>query len=269
MAVLTNPSAEREAARAAAERRRLRKTPARDILVDATRRRLSLPFRLWLWIEMIAIFVAAPLIAEIIVFGYGVPLFIVLGGLFFLIGLLLTIDPLPIWRAVGSTLPSFGQLVHILALFLILGSCIGLYVHIYETWRFLNFPMRRPEVYQMVMIGYPVLSVVAQELMYRVFFFERYAVIFGRHVWLLILVNGALFGYAHILFNNWLAVILTGIGGVIFAWRYHVTRSFYAVWLEHSLYGAAVFTFGLGHYFFTGVSNLRGGGLAMPGWWPF
>ncbi|MEL6748216.1 MAG: CPBP family intramembrane glutamic endopeptidase, partial [Pseudomonadota bacterium] len=200
----------------------LRKLTARQQLIEATRRRLSIPFRLWLWLEMLVIFVGAPLAAEFAVRGSGIPLFLVLGALFFVIGLLISIDPLPIWRVVIGTMPSPLQLLHILSVFAILGSCIGLYVFYHEPrWRFMNFPESNPEIYARVMFFYPILSVVSQELMFRVFFFERYAVLFGRQVWLLILVNGVLFGYAHIIFGNWISIVLCTIGGIIFAWRYH------------------------------------------------
>jgi CAAX protease family protein len=46
------------------------------------------------------------------------------------------------------------------------------------------------------------------------------------------------------------------IGGLIFAYRFARTRSFFAVWLEHALYGDLIFTIGLGRFFFTGVANL-------------
>jgi hypothetical protein len=41
--------------------------------------------------------------------------------------------------------------------------------------------------------------------------------------------------------------------GLLFALRYALTRSFWAVYLEHALWGALVFTVGLGRFFFTGV----------------
>jgi hypothetical protein len=44
--------------------------------------------------------------------------------------------------------------------------------------------------------------------------------------------------------------------GALFAWRYAMTRSFWAVFIEHTLWGALVFTVGLGRYFFTGVGVL-------------
>ena len=45
----------------------------------------------------------------------------------------------------------------------------------------------------------------------------------------------------------------TFVTGLLFALRYALTRSFWAVYLEHTLWGALVFTVGLGRFFFTGV----------------
>jgi membrane protease YdiL (CAAX protease family) len=50
--------------------------------------------------------------------------------------------------------------------------------------------------------------------------------------------------------------VLSFFGGLIFAWRYLRTNSFWAVALEHALYGNLIFTIGLGVYFFTGISSL-------------
>jgi len=75
----------------------------------------------------------------------------------------------------------------------------------------------------------------------------------------MILLNGILFGVAHMLFNNWVAVIGTGLIGCVLAYRYAATGSLWAVVIEHTLWGWLVFTVGLGGFFFTGVSN-------MPAW---
>ncbi len=74
---------------------------------------------------------------------------------------------------------------------------------------------------------------------------------------LAILVNGVLFAFGHIMFQNWVAIISCLVGGLLFAWRYLRTGSLWAVMFEHMLYGNLIFTVGLGRYFFTGVSNIR------------
>ena len=101
----------------------------------------------------------------------------------------------------------------------------------------------------------PLHRVIAQELVYRTFFFHRYGPLFGSQVAVAVAVNGVLFGYAHIVMGNVFAVWSTALVGMLLAARYVATRSIWAVWLEHSLWGWLVFTVGLGHWFFTGAGN--------------
>ncbi len=54
------------------------------------------------------------------------------------------------------------------------------------------------------------------------------------------------------------AIIATTLGGLVLAARYAQTRSFWAVFIEHTIWGWLIFTVGLGRFFFTGVSNVRG-----------
>jgi hypothetical protein len=113
------------------------------------------------------------------------------------------------------------------------------------------------------MILYPAISVVTQEIYFRVFYFHRYGPVFGPHRAAAIAVNATLFAFAHaVIFGyrhtpfHWGAAGLSFAGGLIFACRFSHTKSFWAVALEHSLYGDLIFTIGLGAFFFTGVSNL-------------
>lgn len=117
---------------------------------------------------------------------------------------------------------------------------------------FLGLPRERPRLWVAIMLFYPLLSVYPQELIFRAFFFHRYAPILrtqGR----LIIVNALAFGLAHALFLNGIAIGMTVIGGALFAWTYSRTRSIPLVSLEHALYGCFVFTVGLGEYFYTGA----------------
>ena len=139
-------------------------------------------------------------------------------------------------------------------MFVILGGLVAYAVSLLLPSKFLSMPLQRPEVWQRVMIFYPLLSVIPQELAYRTFFFHRYFPLFGRHRRMLYVTNGMLFGIGHIVFANWFAVISTALIGMLFAYRYHRTESFWAVCLEHTLWGWLVFTVGLGGFFFTGVA---------------
>jgi membrane protease YdiL (CAAX protease family) len=110
--------------------------------------------------------------------------------------------------------------------------------------------------YQHIMVGYPLASVAAQELVYRTFYFHRYGPLFGGQRWLAIVLNGLLFGFAHIVIGTWFAILATTVSGVILAARYAATCSYWAVFIEHTIWGWLIFTIGLGRFFFTGVANV-------------
>ncbi|MGF1635383.1 MAG: CPBP family intramembrane glutamic endopeptidase [Phycisphaerae bacterium] len=135
-------------------------------------------------------------------------------------------------------------------------------VWLLEPARLFYLPMERPVVWLVVMTAYPLVSVWPQELLYRTFFFHRYETVLGGR-WPTLLLSAATFGWMHVLFLNWVAVVLTLIGGLIFAWRYDHTRSTLAVSVEHALYGQWIFTIGLGWYFFSGARQI--GELAAGG----
>ena len=216
----------------------------------------SLTRRIRLLLELGLFFVAGPLVIRYAIFGLKLPLFTVLAPLFVVLLLyLLWDDSFHVMHELkqGFALPELGS---ILALFLIIGGALTAAVAILLPDQFLSLPLNRPKLWRRVMLLYPVLSVVAQELIYRPFFFHRYGPLFGRSRWLLIAVNALAFGLAHIIYGSYVSLALTTVLGVILAWRYDRTRSFWAVWLEHALYGCLVFTIGLGGYFFTGVANV-------------
>lgn len=107
---------------------------------------------------------------------------------------------------------------------------------------------RKPHIWLLVMIAYPILSVYPQEIIYRALFFHRYAPAFGS-LPVAITANALLFGWAHIIFRNPVAVVLTVAGGLLFSITYARTKSLFAASFEHTLYGCLLFTVGLGWYF--------------------
>lgn len=108
---------------------------------------------------------------------------------------------------------------------------------------------KRPALWAVVMVGYPVLSVYPQGIVFRAFFFDRYRAVFPG-AWLLILMSAVAFTYIHIIFRNWIAVALSALGGLLFAARYVETGSLFVSCVEHALYGCWLFTVGLGRWFF-------------------
>jgi membrane protease YdiL (CAAX protease family) len=115
-----------------------------------------------------------------------------------------------------------------------------------------RLPRTQPLLWLAIMILYPVLSAYPQELVYRTFFFHRYAGLFRRPV-AMVLASAALFGWAHVMAHNSTAALLASVGGLLFASTYARTRSTLLATIEHSLYGNFVFTVGLGDVLTSGV----------------
>lgn len=118
-----------------------------------------------------------------------------------------------------------------------------------EQWLYL--PRNHPGLWLLICVGYPVLSVYPQNVVYRAFMFHRYRGVFdGEHsmVW----ASALAFCWAHVIFHNWVALALTLAGGLIFARTYQKTRSLLLVSIEHALYGLLIFTIGLGHTLYLG-----------------
>jgi uncharacterized protein len=145
-----------------------------------------------------------------------------------------------------------ARLPIILAIFAASAFLLWLGVHQFAPHLEWNFVRRSPGFWALVMVAYPILSVYPQGILYRAFFFERYAELFPSH-WTMILASAAAFAFMHIIFRNWLAVALTFAGGLLFATRYAETGSLATSSFEHALYGCWLFTVGLGQYFYHGT----------------
>lgn len=115
-----------------------------------------------------------------------------------------------------------------------------------------GFPRSEPLMWAIVAVAYPLFSVYPQELIFRAFLFERYKPAFGDGAGMLA-ASAAAFGFAHIIFGNWFAVIATTVGGLLFAYRYQRSRSLLATSIEHGLYGVMIFTVGLGQFVYHGA----------------
>ena len=105
--------------------------------------------------------------------------------------------------------------------------------------------LNKPLMWLAILFVYSVFSVYPQELIYRTFFFQRYRSLFKSEV-LFIVVNAALFSLAHIFFRNGLVMILTFVGGILFALTFKKTKSTLLVSIEHAIYGCWLFTVGMG-----------------------
>ena len=103
-----------------------------------------------------------------------------------------------------------------------------------------------------IMLLYPFLSALPQEIVFRPLFFRRYGPILPPSRAALAL-NAAIFSLAHLLFWNWIVAMMTFIGGLVFAWAYEVRGSFPFAVLLHAVAGNILFTVGIGSLFYTGT----------------
>lgn len=209
----------------------------------------------WLVAELLLLFAVLPVVLS----------YYSLKGVLFITLWVLAIGCLIVWaKQTGGSIKSLVSFHHfsrerwrpMLLRFICCAVAMALFTATHDEGRLLQLPIEKPKLWMMIMVLYPILSVFPQEIIYRVFFFDRYASLFvnQRHM---IFASAFAFGHAHFMFNNWVAYFMSVIGGLIFADTYARTRSLPLVWLEHALYGCFVFTIGLGWYFYTGNAHLH------------
>ena len=136
----------------------------------------------------------------------------------------------------------------IIIFFLIFLSLSFFYVILVDKDLLFIFPKTNFELWLLVILTYPFLSVIPQEIVYRVFFFQRYFPN-ERSFYFLTLLNMIVFSYGHIVFNNVHAILITAIVSPIFTYAY-LKKSFFTCIVLHALGGQIIFTLGLGKYFF-------------------
>ena len=146
----------------------------------------------------------------------------------------------------------YKVLLTVLVRFLIAGLALTLLVRLLWPEAFLSFPRRRPDFWGLVMVLYPILSVIPQGIVYRAFLFHRYRPLFKNGL-LFYLIGSLAFAWAHVIFKNPAALALTAVGGLLFARTYLKSESLLMSSLEHALYGDLAFTVGLGMFLYHGA----------------
>ena len=92
---------------------------------------------------------------------------------------------------------------------------------------------------------YSVFSVYPQEFLYRSFFFARYKPLV-KNKYLFIGINAVVFSLAHVGFKNFFVLLITFLGGIVFALTFYRTKSLLFTSVEHAIYGVWIFTVGAG-----------------------
>ncbi|MGF1501267.1 MAG: CPBP family intramembrane glutamic endopeptidase [Paracoccaceae bacterium] len=207
------------------------------------------PSQARLWAEMLVLFVGVPVLM-LVFFGHY-PLF---GALLFLAAIaagLLQVTP---GFSFGELLrgPLLGEWRLILAFALLTAASTAALAIWLVPWRFLAMPTERTGLWLMIMIAYPIASVLPQELIYRPLFFRRYGALWGGPA-LRVIANGALFAVGHLFYQNPVAILCTLGAGILIGAAYERTGSFPLAVVLHALAGQIMFTMGLGVFFYHGA----------------
>ena len=141
---------------------------------------------------------------------------------------------------------------NMLLLFLAQAPFVAAVAYYYFPDDFFAFPREVPLIWLMVMVLYPLLSAFPQEVFYRLYLFRRFGDWFTSSN-ALIVVSALLFAFGHIMFMNWVAILATFFGGLVFAWRYQRSGSIVLATIEHGIYGNFFFTVGFGQFIFSGA----------------
>ncbi|MEJ5303665.1 MAG: CPBP family intramembrane metalloprotease [Bacteroidales bacterium] len=142
-----------------------------------------------------------------------------------------------------------GFLQTMITRFLVVALGLTFYMLHFEPENFLILPRTQTWLWLAIMVFYPIFSALPQEIIYRLFFIQRYKTLFANEK-LLWIMNALLFGLAHLLFHNPIAVLGGVLMGIFWYQTYVRTGSLWAVTLEHALYGNFIYTIGFGHYFY-------------------
>lgn len=203
------------------------------------------------WLELVTLFAVMPVITVFVIDDpetWLMPLLVFWGGVCLY---LLLQDPsfkrFRLWHTQAFS-------AHLKACFLwFLPAALFISVLFFYLRRDLWFmlPSHNTELWLVTLLIYPIISVLPQELIFRTYFFHRYKqIIPGKHYRLGL--SAASFALAHAIYGNWIAVVVSLVGGLLFGYRYIQTRSTLIVVLEHSIWGMYLFTLGVGVFFLSG-----------------
>ena len=194
-------------------------------------------------IELVILFVFIPLMLLLNPLPW-INFILVLSGFIYCMFILLKIESNKI-----STFFKFlnsGYLKIILIRFIAAAVLSTIIMYLFNRKALFSIVMERPLLWLMISVFYSLFSVLPQEILFRTFFFIRYESIFPTNKIYIVLINAALFSIAHIFFRNIYVIILTFLGGILFALSYIKTRSLLLVSIEHAIYGFWLFTLGVG-----------------------
>ncbi|MFC0116741.1 CPBP family intramembrane glutamic endopeptidase [Pseudoalteromonas xiamenensis] len=205
------------------------------------------------WCELIFVFFGLPLMAyqfRAQLANWLLPALIILMAI---CAFLLLTDP-HFKRFRLTTLGTFSAVKQRLFTFFLIGALFsGMLYGLINQDNWFALPRQSPLDWLRLLIVYPLLSVLPQELIFRSYFFHRYKRIIPKKSHRVIL-SALTFALAHCVYDNLMAILLSFCGGLLFAYTYAQSRSLLVCVLEHSLWGLWIFTLGLGGYLDSGAN---------------
>ncbi|NLK67489.1 MAG: CPBP family intramembrane metalloprotease [Campylobacteraceae bacterium] len=135
--------------------------------------------------------------------------------------------------------------------FIFFAVLLTLFTLVFSRETLFMLPKTHFKIWVLVMILYPLFSAFFQEILFRAFFTLRYKFLFKNEL-SFVLINALIFGAVHLLYGNFIAVIFSFFGGLMFMKTYLKSGSVVLSTIEHALYGNFIFTIGLGRYFYNG-----------------
>ncbi|MFT4534586.1 MAG: hypothetical protein ACJA1A_002352 [Saprospiraceae bacterium] len=193
-------------------------------------------------IELVSLFIVVPIILALPI-HIGIKLFAAGLGLSYSIFHIVKQELYKNIFTWESPNKSFLQRMSLIGLFIFIAGAIMVYF--YDSSLLFSVVVSKPHVWIIILFVYAFLSVAPQEIIYRHFFFKRYESIFENKN-MFLLLNMFCFSLCHLFLMNVMVLLLTFIGGGLFAYSYQQEKSMLWVCIEHTLYGYLIFTVGAG-----------------------
>jgi membrane protease YdiL (CAAX protease family) len=193
-------------------------------------------------IELCILFIVLPVS---FVLNYAILLKFIFGllGFGYIIYVLLKIEKITFKIAPNLNWKQFLKITGVK--FSVIAIVTTIYVIVFDTENLFVVVLNKPQLWMIILFIYSILSVYPQELIYRTFFFKRYqSMILNPKLFLFL--NAIVFSLAHLFFKNTLVIVLTFLGGILFALTFKKTKSTLLVSIEHAVYGCWLFTVGMG-----------------------
>jgi len=194
-------------------------------------------------IEAGVLYLGAPLVMALVLPPSA--LFPTLFALTALAMVLLALTPEFRWSELAR---GWGRLdwAHVGLVAVVTAAACGLVVWLLVPGQALRLPRTMPGLWLLILLLYPLLSALPQEILFRLLFFRRYGGLFPSQGAALA-ANAAAFGLAHLMFWNSVAVGMSAVGGLIFAHGYLARGGFPMAVVLHAVCGA------IGTFFYHGA----------------